>query len=345
MNSLKIRSHAFRNCGLASEFNPIYNALFSLRDEMNSNSGNPSTPAEKTLQLLVQSENTEDFVAAARLSVGRIVSELKVEAERTEEIIAEVEKDALYRDFRDRWEEMTAEEKNSGWPRLIERMVKTVYSCRPYCMRCGDCCSRVSPSLHPEDLPLFDEGILRFESIYTLRKGEPVMDNVRGRLENLPEEIIKIKESPEGRVCVFYEPAGKSCRYYERRPVQCRTQECWNPEALERLWSGDKLTRRHFAEEDEELLGLLAVHDARCSPESLDRAVKKYWETGNSSDLDPVIDMLSQDMIVRDFFLNNMGRRYEELDFLLGRPLSTILEAYNLKVEKEDSGDYRLIEV
>jgi Fe-S-cluster containining protein len=240
---------------------------------------------------------------------------------------------------------MSAGERASGWPQLLDRIVEIVYSCRPYCMRCGECCSRVTPSLHLEDLSLFDEGVLRLDSLYTLRKGEPVLDNVRGKLEDLSEEIVKLKESPESRRCILYEPAGKNCRYYDRRPLQCRTQECWNPAALEELWSRNKLTRRDFIKDDEELLGLLEIHDRRCSPESLDGAIKRYWDTRESSDLDPVIDMVSQDMIVRDFFLKSLGRNPEELAFLLGRPLAKIIEAYNLKVEKDSGGAYRLVEV
>ena len=156
---------------------------------------------------------------------------------------------------------------------------------------------------------------------------------------------MKIKESPKDRRCILYESSGKNCTRYDQRPVQCRTQECWNPAALEELWSRDKLTRRHFIEDDKELLELLEIHDHRCSPELLDGAIKKYWETGESSDLDPVIDMIRQDMVVRNFFLNNLGRKFEELDFLLGRPLAKIIEAYNLSVEKDEGGAYRLVEV
>ena len=212
-------------------------------------------------------------------------------------------------------------------------------------MRCGECCSRMSPSLHHEDLYLFEEGILRFSDVYTLRKGEPVLDNVKGKLDTLSQELVKVKEPSETRQCFFYDEPSKSCRIYEKRPLQCQTQECWSPDALEKLWSRDKITRKNFLKTDEELIGLIEIHDQRCSPEKLDGAIKNYWESGKTSDLDPVVDMLSQDVIIRNFFVEKLGRKIEELDFLLGRPLAKVVESYNLRVERDESGTYHLIQM
>ena len=97
--------------------------------------------------------------------------------------------------------------------------------------------------------------------------------------------------------------------------------------------------------DDAELLELLEIHEQRCSTEKLDSAIKKYWETKETSELDPVIDMLSQDVIIRNFFIEKLERSEEELDFLLGRPLAKIVEAYKLKVEKDENGTYHLIQI
>jgi Fe-S-cluster containining protein len=278
------------------------------------------------------------------MAAGRILASLHVEEERLEEVVEEIEKDVFYRDFRNSWEEINPEERIRKWRRQLDRIVETVYACRPYCLRCGDCCSRVSPSLHPEDLQLIKDGTLRYGDLYTVRKGEPVLNNIKGGLDVLSGELIKIKEKPESRECFFYDEAQTSCRIYERRPLQCRVQECWNPQALEKLWSGDKLTRRRLLEEDAELLELIEVHEQRCSAEKLDEAVKKYWETGEPAALDPVTDMLGQDVVIRKFFTERLGRSEEELDFLLGRPLAKLVESYRLKVEKDEERSYRLIQ-
>jgi len=306
-----------------------------------------NTPTEESgnIQELFQSDNQNDFVSAVRLAAGRILNSLHVEEERLEEILEEVEKNSFYVDFKNSWEDLNTEERTRKWGQQLEQIVQTVYAARPYCLRCGDCCKVVSPSLHPEDLELIKEGILRFSDLYTLRKGEPVLNNIKGNLDTLSEELVKIKETPENRQCPFYNEAEKSCRIYDRRPLQCRAQECWNPQALEELWSGNKLARRDLLDGDHELLDLLDVHDQRCSTEELDVAVKKYWETGDPAALDPVVNMLSQDVIIRNFFKEKMARDEEELDFLLGRPLSRIVEVYKLKVEKDEQGTYHLIQI
>ncbi len=297
------------------------------------------------IQDLFHSDSGNDFVSAVRLAANRIIENLHAEEERLDEILTDIEKNSFYQDFLNSWEDISPEERSRKWKQQLELIVQTVYATRPYCLRCGDCCSRVSPSLHPEDLDLLKDGILRFSDLYTLRKGEPVLNNITATLDNLSGELVKLKEKPENTQCYFYDESEKSCRIYDRRPLQCRTQECWNPQALEKLWSGDKLTRRHLLRNDAELLELIDVHEQRCSTEKLDSAVKKYWETGEASELDPVIDMLSQDLIIRNFFTERLGRSEEELDFLLGRPLAKVVEAYKLKVEKDEDGTYHLTQI
>jgi len=117
-----------------------------------------------------------------------------------------------------------------------------------------------------------------------------------------------------------------------------------DPQALEQLWAQSKPTRQDFLKDDSELLELLHVHDQQCSPEELDRTIKQYWKSGDPSALDPILDMLSRDMMIRTFFAEKMGRDEEELDFLLGRPLATVIEFYNMKVEKDEEGTYHLIQ-
>ncbi len=305
-----------------------------------------NSPSENAagIREFAQSDNQDDFVAAVRLATSRILTSLHVEEERLEEILEEIEKNSFYEDIKNSWEDLEPEERNRKWRQQLEHIVRTVYEARPYCLRCGDCCSRVSPSLHPEDLGLLKDGILRHSDLYAIRKGEPVLNNITGNLDTLSEELIKIKETPENQQCCFYDTSAKSCRIYERRPLQCRTQECWNPQALEELWSREKLTRRYFLKDDPELRELLEVHEQRCSTEKLDSAIKKFWESGETSLLDPVVEMLSQDLIIRNFFTERLRHGAEELDFLLGRPLAKVVEAYKLKVEKDDNGTYHLVQ-
>ena len=63
------------------------------------------------------------------------------------------------------------------------------------CIRCGECCQLGSPTLLTHDLPLFQQEILTWNDVYTLRPGEQVTTR-DGQVEALPEERLKVRESP-----------------------------------------------------------------------------------------------------------------------------------------------------
>ncbi len=226
----------------------------------------------------------------------------------------------------------------------MERLVQLAYASRPYCLRCGECCRQGSPSLHQEDLELLDHDLISTRQIYTLRQGEPVKFNIiEGRLGFLPGELIKIKEDPESRNCIFFVQDNNSCTIYHHRPLQCRVQACWDPEKLEKLYHRGKLTRHHLLREDQPLLELLETHNERCAFEKLDSAFKEFHETGDEKAIDQVLDILRQDMVFRDFLKTRLDRDEEELDFLLGRPLVEIVRAYGVRVEKDENNVYHLV--
>jgi hypothetical protein len=55
------------------------------------------------------------------------------------------------------------------------------------------------------------------------------------------------------------------------------------------------------------LMELREAHCQRCSPEKLDAAIKRYWETKDPFVLDPVRDMPRRDVIIRAFFTEKNG--------------------------------------
>ena len=48
-------------------------------------------------------------------------------------------------------------------------------------------------------------------------------------------------------------------------------------------------------------------------------------------------------MIIRAFVKTRLNRAEKELNFLLGRPLTDLVHAYGMRVEKDADGTYRLI--
>jgi Fe-S-cluster containining protein len=242
------------------------------------------------------------------------------------------------------WEKLDPEARGLKWQELMEKLVQIAYAGRHYCVRCGQCCRQSSPSLHLEDAELLNQGAISTRQLYTLRRGEAVRNNLEGRPDMLGIELIKIKQDPESRHCIFYLEQDSSCLIYNHRPLQCRLQECWNPALLKGLWDREKLSRRHLLENDHDLLELLQAHDERCALEKLDAAFKKLHRHRDLTALDQILNILGQDTAFRNFFTTKLARHKEELDFLLGRPMAKILRVYGMKVEEDEEGVYHLVE-
>ena len=140
-----------------------------------------SKPSQDTagIQDLLHSDSRNDFVSAVRLAASRILTSLHAEEERLDEILTEIEKNSFYQDFKNSWETISPEERSRKWQQQLELIVQTVYASRPYCLRCGDCCSRVSPSLHPEDLDLLKDGTLRFPTWVTSTGSSPAASTTK----------------------------------------------------------------------------------------------------------------------------------------------------------------------
>ena len=309
--------------------------------KQNSSHSIQSDPASQ--QDLFQSGNRKDFVAQVRNALRQILVKLHVEG-HYDQVITLVKREPCYRELNNTWEEIKPSARSQKWYELMERLIQIAYSTRPYCLLCGECCRLGSPSLHLEDVDLLARGLISFRQIYTLRRGEPVSLNLEGKLGSLSSELIKFKEDQEKGYCRFYSEKEKSCTIYENRPIQCRFQECWNPEALEKLWQKKKLTRRDILKNDQDLMDLLELHDERCDPERLNHLFIQWHKTQDMKVLDQVLEILRQDVAIRSLAMTKLNLTEEELDFLLGRPLAEIVRAYGLRVELDQDGVYHLVE-
>ncbi|MCP4754949.1 MAG: hypothetical protein GY866_29075, partial [Proteobacteria bacterium] len=80
------------------------------------------------------------------------------------------------------------------------------------CIRCGKCCSKGGPAFHLQDRELLEKGAIHSRDIYTIRKGEPAHDNVKGGLFPVSTDIIKIKGQEDSWACIFLEMDGNTSR-------------------------------------------------------------------------------------------------------------------------------------
>ncbi len=222
------------------------------------------------------------------------------------------------------------------WKQVRERLLKAAYATRPHCIRCGTCCTEGSPTLTKEDLSLFRQDVVKPEHLFTIRKGEVVYDNRTGQSTPTPDEVIKIREAPDKKTCVFYEEGGKKCTIYECRPQQCRRQECWNPEAAT-ADSDTPLTRRDLFGPVKDLWDVIQRHEEKCSHAELSRSMAKLGATSGQT-VEEVLEFLRYDDHVRTFVAERLGLPSQTMELFFGRPLRDIVEAYGLKVEEQPDG-------
>lgn len=192
------------------------------------------------------------------------------------------------------------------------------------CSRCGECCRKGGPSLHKEDLPLLRApGGPDLADLVTLRAGELALDQVRGRLEPLEAEIVKLRGRDETWACLFLLNKDSACAIYAARPLECRILSCQDTRELARVYAQDRLTRAGILPPSHPLLELIERHE-QCCP------VSDYSSLLTAQDLEArekLSAMLAWDREVRLLVTEKSGMNPAILDFLFGRPLERLAPA------------------
>lgn len=210
------------------------------------------------------------------------------------------------------------------------------------CRRCGQCCEKGGPTLHREDLHLARSRVLDLDGLVTLRAGEPVLDEPKGRVISLKRETVKIRGKGAGWSCLFLErdPRGLAvCSIYEHRPAQCRAFSCTAPSSLAAMYDKDRVERTDILPPGHPLLELMAGHEAHCPA---GRAVELAHGLGEADEaereerLQALAPLLAYDQQMRDSLLEHAPDLAPALPFLLGRPLEAVLAPLGLDLERRD---------
>jgi len=194
------------------------------------------------------------------------------------------------------------------------------------CKRCGTCCKKGGPSFHEQDKDLVEKGIILLKDIYTIRKGEPVNDNVKMRIINTESDIIKIKSRKGTTVCIFFDEPNCCCKIYENRPLECSILTCWDTRAIERIYSKNRLTRKDLVNKITGLWDLIDDHQNRCSYETITSLINSVNRDNNNEAVQAIQDIVGYDTHIRHLIVEKMGINHEMTDFLFGRPLETIIK-------------------
>ena len=193
------------------------------------------------------------------------------------------------------------------------------------CTRCATCCRKGGPALHREDLVLFGSGVgLDLDGLVTLRAGEPALDQPRQRVVLLAAEVVKLKTREGTETCAFLDERRLACRIYDRRPAECRALFCRDPKPLARMYETDRIARADLLPAGHPLLSLIVEHDRRCPPRRLIALLKSLARGPDETAQAELAALLDYDASVRRLAVERAGLPGPVLDFLFGRPLSTV---------------------
>jgi Fe-S-cluster containining protein len=251
----------------------------------------------------------------------------------------EIEQTAGFEDILANWNTLPPPARAAAWQRLITTTRDKLQVLGEACVRCGECCEKGSPTLLTPDLPLFQQEVLTWNDVYTLRAGEQVTSR-EGEPTTLTEERLKVREVPGSKQCWFYLAATQTCRIYENRPEQCRRQNCWDepprPPAAAQL-----LGRRELLAAVPEVWELIRTHQERCDYHQVARALQAL-AAGQEDGTEPLFDALHFDHYLRQMLLDDWDLTVAATELLLGRPLPELLKAHGLKATLTPEGVFRL---
>ncbi len=206
---------------------------------------------------------------------------------------------------------------------------------RDTCRRCGECCRRGGPAFHPVDRPLIEKGLIPAACLYTIRPGEPVHDNVAGRLAFAEADIIKIKGRGDDWTCCFLAAQSQECGIYGDRPEECRRMQCWDTREIEAFYRQERLSRRDLLGAIEGLWELITHHEKRCSYRRLKEISGRLATGEREKTLAEIRDMVRYDESLRQLLVEQGRAQADMLDFLLGRPLIRTLPGFHIQVKRD----------
>lgn len=289
---------------------------------------------------LLEEGNSSEVEDLVKKSLERLLEEIHSPAE-TAEVWAGWQSKPIYQDLISHWSDWNKAHRESRWEALCRELEKTAYGTRPFCLRCGECCRKGSPTLYLEDLDILKRGIIKRTELITLRSGEIGFSNDVQDLMLITEERIKVKEKPGGRECLFLETATNGCRIYEDRPLQCRVMECWNPDQYKELNSKKYLSRKELLNPEDPLWPVIESHNQRCALPRLQKALSRL-KRGFTDVQEEAVDILLYDHHIRGFIEEKYEIGRENQLLLFGRPLSDLLLSFGFQIDQGADQHFRL---
>ena len=199
------------------------------------------------------------------------------------------------------------------------------------CQRCGTCCKAGGPALHLEDRALVQSGKIPLKDLYTIRKGELARDNVKGTLQPVASELIKIKGQGRSWTCRCYHEESKGCTIYKDRPLECRVLNCRDTASIEAIYDQQRLTRKDLLLEVPHWWELVAEHEKKCDYHVLAELAVRVKDGPDQAAVDGLLEMVGYDLHLRALITEKGKPDPALLDLLFGRPLPDTLPGFGLQ--------------
>lgn len=205
------------------------------------------------------------------------------------------------------------------------------------CQKCGICCEKGGPAFHLEDKPLIEKGIIPSKYLFTIRKGEPAHENIRGGYIRVPTDIIKIKGKGDNWRCIFLDEKRRHCNIYEDRPLECRMLKCWDTEAIEQIYLKNMLTRKDLLYGIQGLWNLVEDHQKRCEYGLIEELLNSFKENDHDQKEteEKILEIIRYDAHLRELMVEKGSMDKGILDFLFGSPLLKTLPRFGFHVQQD----------
>ncbi len=206
------------------------------------------------------------------------------------------------------------------------------------CQRCGTCCRKGPPALHDSDREIYLCGVLCKEHLITLRKGEYVYDNIQDCIQQLDQDLIRIRPKESSKACFFLNEANNDCEIYLHRPLECRVMKCWDNQDIIDTYAHSRIERKDLIPEHSALYEIILEHESKCSVQAVEGLARRFKKEENNEYLIELSQILDTDCYIRKFLQNKAGAGASSLEFVLGRSLDKVLPNLGLKVEVGETG-------
>ncbi len=204
------------------------------------------------------------------------------------------------------------------------------------CRRCGNCCLKGGPALHPEDLLLLEENYLRQEDLLTIRKGEPLLGLTGGNPRPAKAELIKIRGRGTDWTCLFFNRQHAACKIYTHRPLECVLLQCWNTEALEKIAGTNLVSRHDIITSHAPVMPFIEEQQERCPLDMLEgMRIPITRGEGLPVAMSQLTELVNADLEIRSQAHKKLQFSLELELFYFGRPLFVILKQFGIMAREE----------